>query len=729
MGNEAKSSRLPADNPIRKPADDLLGRMDAAKAFAQQVLALDVSEGAAVGVFGPWGAGKTSFVNLARSKFDAEGVPVLDFNPWLFTGTEQLITRFFAELSAELKLRDFSKVGNAFSSYGDALTGGHWSVGTLGVFLRVAGKLLQCRYEGVGSYRNGVEKVMSQRRKPIVIVLDDVDRLPREEIRNVFRLVRLTAIFPNLIYIVPCDRHRIERALDESEQGLSGSDYLEKIIQFPYNLPEIPAHILHEQIAFAIEDALASIENTGPFDEQAWPDIHVEIVRPLIQNMRDLRRYAIAIRQTVAALDGQVALADVLALEAVRVFLPSVFRFLPTAIDGLTGMSRDSERYFDRHIQEDPITLLTGFSAWHKARIETLISAAEKEEEVEALQTAKAVVVSMIDRLFPAGAQLRQMSENDSEPYMTEEASERLSQRRVAHEHVLRLYLERAVGPALMAFRDAERALARMGDHDELNGFTRSLDPARWQDVLSNLCRLEEKFRSEHVEPGSVMLLNLWPDMPERSSGSSFLDDSRGAVRSVVLRLLRALEDAAAVETAVRRILPQLTSLSAKVELVLLVGYQKDTGYKLVSESAADKFATMLCEEIKSASVDDLAGEYRLWRVLYFAKDTAAPGEAPLDIYGSPEFTFALLRSVYGETITGSLGNRAVSRSPTLKWNVLVDLYGGEKTLKVRIESLNTGFADLKPWIESKGILLDEAKRLLELANTYVRGQRPESEW
>ena len=87
---------------------------------------------------------------------------------------------------------------------------------------------------------------MRQRNEPIVIVLDDADRLSRGEIRNVFRLVRLTAHFPNLIYIVPCDRHRVERALNESEQGLSGSDYLDKIIQFPYNLPEIPAHILHE---------------------------------------------------------------------------------------------------------------------------------------------------------------------------------------------------------------------------------------------------------------------------------------------------------------------------------------------------------------------------------------------------------------------------------------------------------------------------------------------------
>ena len=439
--------------------------------------------------------------------------------------------------------------------------------------------------------------------------------------------------------------------------------------------------------------------------------------------MRDVRRYAIAIRQSVADLDGRVALADLLALEAVRVFLPNVFRFLPGAIDGLTLMSQESERYLDKHIQEDPMTLLTGFNAWHKARIETLISPAGKEEEAEAARTAKEVVISMIDRLFPAGAQLRQMSDSDSEPYVNEGAAKHLTERRVAHEHVLRFYLERAVGPVLMAFHDAERALARMGNHDELNGFVRSLDPARWQDVLFNVCRLEDQFRSEYVEPGGVVLLNLWPDMPEQSSGLGSLDDTRGAVRSVVLRLLRALEDAAAVEVAVRRILPQVTSLSAKVELILLIGYRKDTGQKLVSETAADEFSTTLRGEIRSASADDLAQEHRLWRVLYFAKDTAEASEEPLDIDASPEFTFALLRSVCGETITGSLGSRSVSRSPTLNWNVLIDLYGGEEMLKTQIESLNAQFDDLKAWLKSRAISPDDAERLLKLANEYARGE------
>ena len=88
-----------------------------------------------------------------------------------------------------------------------------------------------------------------------------------------------------------------------------------------------------------MDGALAAIETPGPFDEQVWPDVFMEIIRPLIRNMRDVRRYAAAIHGTVNALEGQVALADVLALEAIRVFLPDVFGRLHAAVDGLTTTS------------------------------------------------------------------------------------------------------------------------------------------------------------------------------------------------------------------------------------------------------------------------------------------------------------------------------------------------------------------------------------------------------
>src|SRR5712664_1331812 len=93
----------PGDNPIRTFESDTLDRSKTARLFAQQVLALDVSEGVVVGVLGDWGSGKTSFVNLARLELKQAGISVVDFNPWMFSGADQLVEAFFVELAAQLK--------------------------------------------------------------------------------------------------------------------------------------------------------------------------------------------------------------------------------------------------------------------------------------------------------------------------------------------------------------------------------------------------------------------------------------------------------------------------------------------------------------------------------------------------------------------------------------------------------------------------------------------------
>ena len=97
-----KDMSVAGDNPIRKPEDDVLGRSEVARSFAGQVLSLDASQGVVVGVLGPWASGKTSFVNLARAYWKEVGIPILDFNPWMFSGTDHLVNLFFAERSVQL---------------------------------------------------------------------------------------------------------------------------------------------------------------------------------------------------------------------------------------------------------------------------------------------------------------------------------------------------------------------------------------------------------------------------------------------------------------------------------------------------------------------------------------------------------------------------------------------------------------------------------------------------
>ena len=574
--------KITADAPIRNPKDDVLGRANLALSFSQQLLSLDTSEGLVIGVLGPWGSGKTSFINLVRPHLESACVPVLDFNPWMFSGTEQLVESFFVELSAQLKVRPgFDDLGRSLEDYGEIFSGMSWlplvgpwiergrvATNFVGKILQrrtgrgvsppdsLLGKILQRRKEGVGGRRDKVKDALASLDKPLVVVIDDIDRLTTSEIRDVFKLVRLTANFPNIIYVTAFDRVRVEDAL--TEKGIRGRDYLEKILQLGTDLPAVPPHVLDGQIFRAIEDVLGMGDEVR-FDRNFWPDVFVEVIRPLLRNMRDVRRYANAIHGTVLDLNGRVALVDVLALEAVRVFLPDLFHALHKAIAGLTTTSDGGSRS-----HEDPSPL-------------------EKQinELIEKAGDHSSVARRLVHHLFPVAQRYVGGSS-----YGDEWKTRWLRERRVAHEDVLRLYLERFIGEGFEAFIDAEQAWGHMADGEAFDNYLRSLPAERLQDVISNLEVYEEQFAPEHVVPGTVVLLNLLSELPDREQGMYALNPCQ-TVGRVVYRLVRLLKDPDAIETAVRSILPQLTKLSAKRELITMVGYHRNAGHKLVSEAAA----------------------------------------------------------------------------------------------------------------------------------------------
>ncbi len=682
---------VPGDNPIRLPQNDVLGRTKTARSFSVQILSLDASEGVAIGVMGPWGSGKTSFVNLARVHLEEAGVPILDFNPWMFSGAEQLVESFFVELSAQLRLRpSLAGIGKDLEDYGEAFSGMGW-LPLVGPWIDrgraatgILAKILRRRKEGAGERRAKVAQALAALEKPIVVVLDDIDRLTTSEIRDTFRLVRLTANFPNVIYIVAFDRVRVEEAL--AEQRIPGRDYLEKILQVGVDLPAIPAQVLNTQVFGAIDTALSQVEDPGEFDESSWPDVFMEIIRPLISNMRDVRRFSAALHGTARDLGGQVALVDVLALEAVRVFLPDVFHHIHDAIESLTTSASSYGRVDSTHL---------------KKQVDLLIEQAGPDH--------REVVESLIERLFPCGH--RHLGGAD---YGGEWKTQWLRERRVAHEDILRVYLERVVGQGLLAFTEAERAWARMADRAALDSYLRGLDPERLQDVFSFLETYEDRFAPEHVVPGTVVLLNLMPELPERKRGM-FEPTPRLIVARVVLRLLRSLGDAGEVETAVREILPELLTLSAKLELLTLIGHREGAGQRLIPEQSAIQLQEDWRSEVRSAQVETLAEEAEILRIFLFASREAEPAEPPLEIAGLPQITLALLQSALSEVRGQAMGSRAVSRSHRLAWDVLTELYRDEDTLRERIHELKSA--------QPEGV--DD---LLQLADKYLGGWRPEDD-
>lgn len=687
-----KQEKIIGDNPIQLPEEDVIGRAPAAQSFVKQVLAFDTAEGIVVGVLGAWGSGKTSFVNLARHEFNNKQIAILDFNPWMFSGAEQLVESFFIELASQLKiLPGLAGVGKDIEEYGEAFSGASW-LPFIGPWIehgsdvaKGIGQLLQHRKEGIGNRRKKLKEALSKLEYPIVVVIDDIDRLSTSEIRDIFKLVRLTANFPNIVYVVAFDRERVETAL--SEQNIPGRDYLEKILQVAIDLPVIPGHVLNQQIFSAMDKALANVDTTIKLDDQIWPDIFMEVIRPLIKNMRDVRRYAAAIHGTLESINGQISLADLLALEAVRVFLPDVFKCLHGAIDGLTTTSGATYG-----VRSDPPEL--------KLQIESLINNAGIHAEV---------VRSMIDRLYPAAK--RHLGGSH---YGEEWKRRWLRERRVAHEDILRLYLERVAGEGLLAFTDAEHVWSYMSRRDLMERYFSTVDADRLQDVIAALEVYEEQFKPEQVAPSCIVLLNIMPTLPQKQRGM-FDFGTDLTVTRVVYRLIKSLADPIVIEANVLQILPELASLSAKIALIEMVGYQESIGHKLISEDAAKSLENAWQNEVMNTSANKLVQEHDLIRIILLTKRKNGTAKKQFDIDSSPALTLAILRSAKSESKSQPFGSRAIRRVPQLAWGVLIKIYNDEETLKARIENL-------------KEARLDNTDEVLALADKYLSGWRPNGE-
>ncbi|MGE5631861.1 MAG: P-loop NTPase fold protein [Caulobacteraceae bacterium] len=689
--SQSNSMKITGDNPITLPEEDTIGRNSLAKSFAKQILSLDTSKGSVIGVLGAWGSGKTSFINLAKNELNQKNITVLDFNPWMFSGTEQLMQSFFSELSAQLKLRpDLSRIGETIGTYGDILAGVSW-IPLVGSWFEsghkaaeAISKVLEGRKEGVGAHRKKIEDALIKYGKRIIVVIDDIDRLSTAEIRDIFKLVRLTANFPNIIYVLAFDRFRVENALNE--EGINGRDYLEKILQVVIDIPPIPYQILTTQVLTAIDNAIKNIEKVGPFDTQIWPDIFMEIIRPLIRTMRDVRRYAANIHGTVASLDGKVALTDVLALEAVRIFLPDVFKLLHLSIDALTTT--------DNHLfgnSRNTDSLL-------KAKIEKIIEVAGDNSNI---------IRNMICRLFPAA---RRHIENYH--YGAEWKKEWLRERRVAHEDILNFYLERIAGDHFKAFMHAEKAQLFMDNRELFDDYLHSLDASEITDVITALEIYEDQYNDKHVEPASIVLLNIMYELPNNRS-SMFDYDVRLKVMRVVYRLIRSLKVPDIIESAVKSILPEVKTLSAKYELISIVGHKKGKGQELISEEAAKQIELEWAHEVKAATVEDLLKEPELLRILLCAKKSLLASGELIEISDTSELTLAVLKSSQREVMSQSIDSRAVRKETYLAWDALIELYGDEDILKNRIN-------------QAKDISTVDDKEIIELADKYKNGWRPE---
>ena len=359
-----EESELRSDSALENPEYDQLGYADFAKNLADTIHTRIPSNEFIIGIYGQWGSGKSTILNFVEYELEQKGnQPIITwFNPWWFSDHSDLIEKFFSQLSAGLDTGgEYDEIQDNLSKLADGLSRVPLSTITgipSGKILAWVSDTIQSEDPDLEGLKDEISEALRDLDQQIVVFIDDIDRLTESEIRQMFRLVKAVADFPNITYVLAFDQEVVIEALD-GEQGVgNGREYLNKIIQLPQHVPIPAADSLNYYFTEQLEDIAQ--DDDLIFDETTWQSVYPRGIQPLIQTPRDVIRLVNAIDTSYQALGRDANFIDIVGLEALQIFHNPAYekiRCNPSryTIDTQSGRMTEDEDYSELwgHLNED----------------------------------------------------------------------------------------------------------------------------------------------------------------------------------------------------------------------------------------------------------------------------------------------------------------------------------------------------------------------------------------
>src|SRR5579862_4888100 len=310
---------LLGDAPVSDPKQDQLDRLPFAKTLATTILSMKGQDSFVFGLCGPWGSGKSSVLKLVAAELEANRARnkplIFDFNPWWFSGQDQLLKAFLSQFGSALGRVD---TGGRLSALGSKLS-------TLGRLLRpfaqipgaaVVQKVSETLEGGgdatknlgdqlsadVGQIRCEIDELLRQQEQRVVVVMDDIDRLTADEISQLFLIVKAVADFPNTVYLLAFDHGVVTKAIHEVLH-LDGVSYLEKIVQVQIDIP--PATPVQLQTLFLAQmEALLGSNAVTDQSKIDFANLFHDGLKNFFQTPRQVKRLTNVLRVLYPAVEG-----------------------------------------------------------------------------------------------------------------------------------------------------------------------------------------------------------------------------------------------------------------------------------------------------------------------------------------------------------------------------------------------------------------------------------------
>ncbi|WP_202815786.1 KAP family P-loop NTPase fold protein [Aeromonas veronii] len=529
-----------------------------------------------VALHGDWGSGKSSIKNMAISKLETltrNKPSVVNFSPWEWAAQEKITASFFNEISKSIGHIDKSKEGKKLSKmlikYGRYLNTGEsvvsglssalptlfilatiagvsgnfsdaeWVKSTstiiLGLlatwaatlkwgkdFLNKLGANIEAtakeNEKGLSDIRDELSSLLSKRSSALIVVMDDLDRLTAEQLRMVLQLVKANLEFPNLVFLLLFQRDLVEDKLNDGKQ--IGRDYLEKIIQVPFDIPKIEVTRLHNLLFSRLDKIIEKNSSAVKmFDSGRWGNMFYGALHIYFNNLRNIYRYTSTLSFHFSLLKGKSAFevnpVDLITIECLRVFDPDVYSELARSKEILTKNGRGG---YGRNQDTTPEI------------IEGIINKSKEHN--------RQYVRNMLKQLFPTIEWALGGME-----YAGDFTSTWLREIRVCHHSNFDKYFQFSIPSGELSNSDIQDMLALTSDSETLSSFILSLkERGIIKNALSQFEAYTDQIPIENGESYIKALIDIGDLIDHESIGFTMFSSNTHAVRLVVW-FLRRIED------------------------------------------------------------------------------------------------------------------------------------------------------------------------------------------
>jgi hypothetical protein len=343
---------------------DKLSRKGFAETAAKTLSKVPSSAGLVVSIEGVWGSGKTSVLAMIEAILNQTETPkkplIVHFNPWLIGDKDALLRHFLSRIASAIKLGDSSRDGKkvakeikAYSKVFDLvklIPGAEPWASMIKSVVEAAGDatgaVAEYKTPDIEAYKKKVEEALRQFKRPIIVFIDDIDRLFPLEVFEMVRIIKAVGELPGVGYLLAWDSAYVSSALEKL--GVPHAEgYLDKVVQIRMPIPSLSLlarkRLVNEALAAMDSEALSLRFRD---QEQRLAMLYHSGLRDMLEQPRDIARVFNVVQIMEPLLRGEIVFSDILGLALLSVKAPIVFELL-----------RKNPRIFIGRLSDDMMTL------------------------------------------------------------------------------------------------------------------------------------------------------------------------------------------------------------------------------------------------------------------------------------------------------------------------------------------------------------------------------------